>query len=114
MSDPFQPPQAEVRDVSKPPFSVPKFLLGLALPMLMLGLTYAAFIVVLIMLYEQSSSAVSDIVAVIAVGTPPLLLLVLEIYFIVKKQRELALGVAFGFSVIVLLVAACFGLIALG
>lgn len=114
MSDPFEPPQAEVRDVSKPPFSVGKFLIGLALPFVMLGLTYAAFFVVVILMYENSNNAFAEIVGLVSVGLPPLLLLCLEIYFIVKRQRELALGVAFSFGGIILLVAACFGLVLLG
>lgn len=114
MTDPFEPPQAEIRDTTKPPFSVPKFLLGLAIPFVLLGVSYVAFAIVIGMLYDKMGSSVGDMLAIVAMGTPPLLLLALEVYFIVKKYRELALGVAFSVGAMVLLVAACFGLVFLG
>ncbi|AVP97502.1 hypothetical protein C7S18_09980 [Ahniella affigens] len=114
MTDPYEPPQADVNDTGKPPFSVPKFLLGLVIPFVLLGISYVAFAVIIAMMYDKVGSGVGDALAIIALATPPLLLVALEIYFIVKKYRELALGVAFSVGTILLLVAACFGLVFVG
>ena len=112
MTDPYQPPQQPVIDPVKPPFSVLKLILGMFLPVLCAGITLVLFVFAIGWAYStQANAGGAEYVLMATMAAPTLALLGLEIFFLVKRQRELALGVAIGFGLIVLLVAACFGVI---
>ncbi len=112
MTDPYQPPQQPIADLAKPQFSVLKFILGMTLPVVCAGITFVLFVFAIGWAYgNPANESGAEYVVLAGMAFPSVALLGLEIFFLVKRMREWALGVAIGFGLIVLLVAACFGVI---
>lgn len=114
MNDPYDPPAHPVQDTGQPAFSVGRFLIGFFLPFITGAITLALGFGAIVWAYEGSNTAGAEYVVLAMLGLPTLALFALEVYFLVTRKRELAMGVAIGFGLILLLVAACFGMIWLG
>ena len=114
MNDPYSPPAQPSADTGKPAFSVGKFVLGFFIPFLAGAITLALSFGAIVWAYENRSSSGDEYVVLAMLGMPTLGLLALEVYFLATRKRELAMGVAIGTGLILLLVAACFGLVWLG
>lgn len=105
------PPPPPARPSDTDAFSGGKFALGCAIPIIALVVTFLLLVVFVGVAYQHTASKAEETFAIVALAAPGLLLLALEVYFVVTRKRELAIGNAIGIAMIVLLLGACFGLL---